>query len=297
MRFQKITIFLSALLISQLYFPGAYSQDIVIDENVITWAGCGITKKSFMAEISQAFEAKYDIKVILEGGGAARGIRDTAKKKIMMGGSCRMTLPEHDSTELFVQLHPVAWDALSVIVHKDNPIYNITSEQIKAVYTGEITNWSQLGGKDLPIDLYVRRGKISGVGYAVRQYIFQNSAQNFSTRSELIVKSSGPLEKGIEKNIRGLGITGVSSARKRDVKIISIDNYSPTFENVRDGKYIYYRPLYLVTNSTPHGKIKQFVDFIQSEEGSQIMRDNGTVPYPDGLHLMKKAVIYGFGVK
>lgn len=283
-----------ALLGSFLFItPRAHAEA----DNTLTWAGCGITKKSFMAELAAAFEDKTGIKIALQGGGATRGIRETAKGKIHMGGSCRMALPETDPSELHVSLHPVAWDALAVILHKDNPVGEIGARQIQRVYRGKIKNWKELGGPDMPIHLYVRKGKISGVGYAIRQYIFQDSTVDFVTSKKYVKPSSGPLEKAIEKDPNGLGITGVSSARKRDVKIVGIDGYEPTYENVRDGKYTLYRPLYLVTAGAPTGQVKAFIDFAQSDEGRQVIRDNGTVPYRDAIDLMSKMLIYGFDMK
>ena len=90
--------------------------------NTIQWAGCGITKKAFMKELATAFEKKTHVKVVLNGGGATKGIRQTAALKVDMGGSCRMTLPEVERKELHVSLHPVAWDALAVIVNPENPV-------------------------------------------------------------------------------------------------------------------------------------------------------------------------------
>jgi phosphate transport system substrate-binding protein len=263
----------------------------------LTWAGCGITKKAFMAELAKAYERKTGVKILLEGGGATRGIRDTVARHVDIGGSCRMTLPGAERSELYAQLHPVAWDALAVISHKSNPIINLTTDQIRKIYDGKITNWRQLGAKNAPIHLYIRRGKISGVGYAIRQYIFQDSNKDFVTKSRYIMRSSGPLEKAIEKDPYALGITGVSSARKRDVKILSIDNKSPTFENVMHGKYVLYRPLYLVTNPGPSQEVKDFVAFAMSNEGRKILRRNGTVPYKDAPNLMSKMLIYGFDVR
>ena len=267
------------------------------EQDTITWAGCGITKKSFMAEVAVAFEKKTGVTIKLEGGGATRGIRDAAAGKIHLGGSCRMTLPLHDPSELHVTLHPVAWDALAVILHKDNPVKNISSEQIRLIYRGKIKNWKQLGGVDAPIHLYVRKGMISGVGYAIRQYVFQDSRVDFVTNKKYVVKSSGPLEKAVEKDPHAMGITGVSSARKRNVKLVGIDGFVPSYDNIRDGNYIFYRPLYLVTGSSPSDSVKTFIEFVQSAEGSQIIRDNGTVPYMDAVHLMTKTLIYGFNVK
>ena len=265
------------------------------DNDVIRWAGCGITKKAFMAELAAAYEEKTNVKVVLEGGGATRGIRESVALKIDMGGTCRMPLPEFNNSELYSTVHPVAWDALAVIVHPDNPIESLSTEQIRDIYLGKIQNWKQLGGKNEPIHLYVRKSKISGVGYAVRQYIFQDSGIEFRTKYK--VPSSGPLEKGIEKDRMGIGITGISSARKRNVKITKFDGKSPTFENLRNGSYGLYRPLYLVTGPAPSQKVKDFLLYATSDEGRKVIRGTGTVPYQDALGLMSKMVIYGFGVK
>ena len=185
----KASLFMILLLMAPLAMG---DQDLEDENNVIRWAGCGITKKAFMAELAAAYTEKTHIKVL-------RGIRESVALKIDLGGTCRMPLPEYNHSELYSTVHPVAWDALAVIVHPDNPIKNITTQQIRDVYLGKIKNWKQLGGKNAPIHLYVRKSKISGVGYAVRQYIFQDSGIEFDTRYK--VPSSGPLEKGIEKDV------------------------------------------------------------------------------------------------
>jgi len=264
-------------------------------ENVIYWAGCGITKKAFMKELAAAYTKKTGVVVNLQGGGATRGIRDTAKGKLDIGGTCRMSLPGSDKTELYAALHPVAWDALAVIGHKSNPVNNLTTKQVKDIYTGKITNWKQVGGKNAPIKLYVRRGKISGVGYAIRQYVFKDGGMEFE--SKYVVKSSGPLEKACEKDPYALGITGISSARKRNVKVLKFDGKSPSYENVKNGSYGLYRPLYLVSSPKVSKLGKDFIKFATSDEGRQIIRENGTVPYRDAPKLLSKMLIYGFDVK
>ncbi len=266
-------------------------------DNLITWAGCGITKKAFMKELAEAYTKKTGIQVKLSGGGATRGIRDAVKGKVMIGGSCRMTLPGADKSELYASLHPVAWDALAIIVNPQNPVKSLSMQQIRGIYTGKITNWKQVGGPDAPIHLYVRRGKISGVGYAIRQYVFQDSNMAFVTDPQYVVRSSGPLEKAVEKDPYAMGITGISSARKRQVKIIGFDGKAPTYANVASGQYGLYRPLYLVTSPHPSKEVKDFISFATSDEGRRIIRDNGTVPYKDAPKLMSKMLIYGFGVK
>ena len=290
-RFPRILLIFSAVLLS-LSARAATEPD-----NLITWAGCGITKKAFMKELADAYTKKTGIRIQLSGGGATRGIRDAVKGNIMIGGSCRMSLPGADKSELYASLHPVAWDALAIIVHPTNPVNNLTMKQVRAIYTGKITNWKQVGGPDAPIHLYVRRGKISGVGYAIRQYVFQDSNMEFVTDRKYVVRSSGPLEKAAEKDPYAMGITGISSARKRKVKIIGFDGKTPTYENVASGQYGLYRPLYLVTSPHPTREVKDFIAFATSDEGREIIRANGTVPYKDAPKLMSKMLIYGFGVK
>lgn len=266
------------------------------DKNTISWAGCGITKKAFMKEISKAYETKTGVKIKLNGGGATRGIRDAASLKMELGGSCRMNLPEVDRVELHASLHPVAWDALAIIVNKKNPVNSLSTKQIKDIYTGKITNWKQVGGENAAIKLYARRGTISGVGYAIRQYVFKDRYKKFVTNKKYVVKSSGPLEKAVVKDRYAMGITGVSSARKRNVKIIGFDGKVPSYENVASGRYTLYRPLYLVTSPSPSPKVRSFIKFVVSKEGRQIIRDNKTVPYKDAPALQSKMLIYGFGV-
>ncbi len=274
-----------------------YRRQLAAEGNTLTWAGCGVTKKAFMAELAAAFQRQTGIRVLLEGGGATRGIRDTARGVVHFGGACRMALPLTDPAEMHVALHPVAWDALAVILHPSNPVGRLSAAQLKAIYRGRIRNWKALGGPDAPIHLYVRRGKISGVGYAIRQYIFQDRAVDFVTDKGRVMASSGPLEQAVERDPQAMGITGVSSARRRAVKIVGIDGHVPSYENLRDGRYPLYRPLYLVTPPSPAGAVQAFLDFAQSEQGRRIIRSQGTVPYADALQLAARPLVHGFGVQ
>lgn len=257
----------------------------------LSWAGCGISKKAFMGEMAKAFEKKTGVKINLKGGGATRGIREVADGTRDLGGACRHTLDSGSAfgshpLERRVRMDPVAWDALVVLVHKSNPVSDITIPQLRQVYLGKITNWKQLGGKNAPIELYVRKGKNSGVGRTVRELIFANYDQEFA-KSAKVVKSSGPLEKAIASTaVNGIAISGVSSARKRPVKLLKISGKDPSYENIKNGDYLLYRPLYLVTHLENSDKeVRAFSRFVHSNEGRKIMRAVGTVPYEDAIHL------------
>lgn len=252
----------------------------------LRWVGCGISKNAYMVALAKAYEEKTGIKIDLEGGGATRGIREVAASTADIGGSCRRRIFGAEEEYGVIQV-PVAWDALAVIVNKTNPVQNISLDDLRRVYLGEITNWSELGGADAPVELLVRKGKISGVGRTTRKLLFDNYDQEFSAGE--IFESTGPLEEAVTKQPNAIAISGISSARKRDVKILELDGKYPSYENVQNGDYLLYRPLYLVYNeASPNAhQIKAFIQYADSEDGRDVIRRNGTVPYLEGLNLMK----------
>jgi len=268
-------------------FVTVWGQPVFAEtQSVLHWVGCGISKKAYLVELARAYEKKTGIVIDVQGGGATRGIRDVANMSADIGGSCRRRLRGVAEESGVVQV-PVAWDALVVIVNKDNPVSNISLENLRKVYLGQVTNWKQLGGNDMPLRLFARKGKISGVGSTARKLLFDNYEQEFVV-SELF-DSSGPLEKQVVIEAGAMGLSGISSARKRDVKILELEGKSPSYENVRTGKYLLYRPLYLIynENSEQAEKARKFVRFANSIEGRDVIRANNTVPYLEGLNLLR----------
>jgi phosphate transport system substrate-binding protein len=261
----------------------------------ITWAGCGISKNAFMTEMVAAYQKKTGVEIELKGGGATKGIRQVSSREVNIGGTCRhvidgsneMPVPE----ERRVKLTPVAWDALVVIVHKDNPVNSMTLNQLRDLLKGRITNWKQVGGKDQPVELYVRKGKISGVGRTLREILFANYDEEFVATH--VVEESATLEKDMVTNPNGVGVTGVSSARKLTgiAKILQLEGKEPSYENIKNGDYLLYRPLYMVTHmQNVDPEIQHFIDFVMGPEGMQVMRQAGTVPYGDAIQLWLKYI-------
>lgn len=267
--------------------------------DVLHWAGCGITRKAFMEELATAYEQQSGVHIELEGGGATRGIRDTASRAISFGGSCRLPLGDPaglrpQANEAGIRMVPVAWDALVVIVHPDNPVASISLPQLRDLLTGRITNWRELGGPDHAIELHVRSGRISGVGHTLRTLLFGDPGQDFTTTA-LIDKSTGPLEKAIESGPWAVGVTGVSSARKRQVKMLQLAGVEPTYANIKQGRYLLYRPLYLVAplptlGETRDPRVDDFIRFATGIDGARVLRAVGTVPYRDAPQLVMRQI-------
>lgn len=255
----------------------------------LSWTGCGISKKAFMTEMAKAYEKKTSIGIKLSGGGATKGIRAVSAGTSDLGGSCRFWLKEVGSDvhpqETNAELIQVAWDALVVIAHPNNPVKSISMDQLKKIYQGKINNWSDLGGENKRIALITRKGKTSGVGYMMRSLVFGDPNYEFKARS-LKVKSTGPLEKKVEKVKTALAIDGISSAKRRNVKFLALDGVEPTKENIGSGSYSLYRPLYLAINKSKASKTaRNFIDFVLSEEGQTIISKQGTVNLNEGAAL------------
>ncbi len=260
-------------------------------EITLNWVGCGISRKAFMRELAAAYTVKTGIKIKIEGGGATRGIRDSAALRSDLGGSCRhaLSVPAEENARLM----PVAWDALVVIVNPGNSVDEISLVQLRSVLMGNTKNWRQLGGADEKINLVIREqgpgGKISGVGMMARELIFFDREKSFTVDS-ISVKSTGPLEEIVEQDAWALGLTGVSSAKRREVKKLRLDGVAPSYGNIAQGKYPLFRPLYLVIPKTSGSKsmAEDFVGFASSSEGQKVIKASGTVTLEDGAGLWKK---------
>lgn len=277
----------------------AWHTPAISAEKELRWTGCGISKLGFMQDLAKAYEKRTGIKIILEGGGATKGLRQVSAQHSDLGGSCRLPLvyknPDGsysiEQSEQKLKIIPVGWDALVVIVNKDKPlIESITRQQLRDVLTGKITHWNQLGANsDKPITLYVRSGKISGVGRTLRQQLFDNPGQEF-TKQAIRLASSGKIEKAVVNDPYGLAVSGISSSRHRPLKMLKLNNVEPTMKNLQNGKYDLHRLLFLVVSNTysSNPMVADFVKFALSVDGQDVIRNAGTLPYHQGVSLIFK---------
>lgn len=259
----------------------------VKDKPAFSWKGCGIIKKAFINEAVKVYMRKTGKTIALSGGGATVGIRSAAAGKADIGGSCRPAKPDISELEKGVRMTHVGWDALVAMVHPDNPVSNLTTEQLYDIMTGKIRNWSEVGGKNKSILVVVRVGKMSGVGYTARKMLFDDPTTNFYRRAVLL-KSTGPVEKKVARRIDAIGISGVSSAKLRKVKLLSLNGAAPTKANLVNGSYPFYRPLFLITKGEPKGEAKLFLNWLLAPEGQKVVSEQGTVNLAEGRILSKE---------
>lgn len=286
----RMTIGFSSLVL--FYFlTGAFTgqRALAADEGIsLTWKGCGITRAAFMSEAAEAYKKKTGKSIKVIGGGATMGLRSAIAGASDMGGTCRPPLPNKFPEEEGGYLTMVAWDAICFVTNPSNPVKGITSQQAKDIFVGRITNWKEVGGPDQKILVVYRTqgesDKYSGVGYMLRKLLFNDTDIDF-VEEALSFRDTGLVEENIEKIEWSFGATGISSAKKKNLKILDLDNIVPTKENISSGQYPLYRPLFLVTKSVPEGETREFVEWLLSDEGQGVISSQGTVNLKEGSHL------------
>ncbi len=168
----------------------------------------------------------------------------------------------------------VAWDGIAVILNSGNPIQGLTKKQVEQIFTGDITDWSAVGGKPGKISIYTRN-TASGTyadfkELAMSKRDYAGSAQKMAGNEQIVSE--------VAKNPSGIGYVGLAYTKASGIKVAAVDGKTPTQADVRDKSYPYSRPTFYYTNGTPAGATKSFVDFTLSAKGQKIVEQVGFVP-------------------
>ncbi|MBU6247711.1 MAG: substrate-binding domain-containing protein [Xanthomonadaceae bacterium] len=191
-----------------------------------------------------------------------------------------------DPNEAGLTFTPVAWDALVMITHPSNPVSSLTLKQLHDIYYGKITNWSQVGGRDEPIDVNAVASPADGVEYSLRTLLFGRGNQPVAAPRQYLNTTS--LQQGIALDTKGLGATTMSNVvGNPKLKMLRIDGIAPTRASLANGSYPLYTPLYLITRSSgpKAAQAQAFVDFVNSPAGAAVIRRHDLLPYQDGAML------------
>ena len=177
---------------------------------------------------------------------------------------------------------PIGTEAFVFFVHKDNPITNLTTEQIKDIYSGKITNWKDVGGKNEKIAAF-QRNEGSGSQSMLKRFMGDTPITDAPTEmvNDLM---AGIIEQvaDYKSKTNSIGfsfryyVEGI--IKNPDIKMISIDGAAPTSENIRNGSYPILTPIYAVTyKENQNGNVDKLLDWILSDEGQYIINETGYV--------------------
>ena len=203
--------------------------------------------------------------------GSGSGIQAISEGRCDIGLSSRALKDEEKASGLTETV--LAYDGVAVIVNPENKVADLTLEQIAGIYTGEISNWSEVGGSDAEIVLI---GREAGSGTRDGFESITGTKDACQYRQELT--STGDVITAVSQNPDAIGYASLASV-KDTVKALSVGGVTPSEETVRDGSYVIQRPFVLVTKTD--GKLSEtaqmFFDYITSGEASEIISGAGAV--------------------
>ncbi|HUB88649.1 MAG TPA: substrate-binding domain-containing protein [Dyella sp.] len=277
----RITRLLTAALIG----AGISTAALAAATQSLIWRGDVVTANGVVKGVAKAWQSSGHGSVQLQPFNTASGLDAVAGGSADIAGSARPS--SGSATDSGLTFTPVAWDGLVLITSPANPVSNLTLQQVHDIYYGKITNWKEVGGNNVPIDVFAVASPGDGVEFSLRKLLFGRGSQPVAA-PRLYVNTT-QLEQSIELDPRGFGVTALSNvAGNPKIKMLRIDGTAPSVATVASGAYPLFAPLYLVTNpSSPNAAAAQaFVDFTLSDKGASALRAHSLVPYNAGTTLI-----------
>lgn len=249
----------------------------VFAQNTITCSG-STTVLPIAQAAAEAFMDKYpSMNVSVRGGGSGVGIAALQNGTVQIANSSRRIKSKELSQSKSKGINPtgyaIANDGIAVIVHKNNPVKDLTVKQIQDIYTGKIKNWSQLGGANSPI-VIISRDVASGTFEVFNDKALKGAKVDASAQ---MLASNNAIVTTVRTTPGAIGYVGLGYV-SADVKIVTVNKVIPSEKSVKDASYPLSRKLYMYTNGKATGNIAQFLGFIQGAEGQKIVESQGFIP-------------------
>lgn len=234
----------------------------------------GSTTLMPIAEVAaeQYHEQHPDTDVLVSGMGSSAGIESVSNGSSDIGTSSRELKDEE--LELGLVDAPVAYDAIAVIVHPDNPVRDLTTMQVRSIYAGVITNWSEVGGPDLEIGL-VNRDEASGTREAFKKIVMDDAVFDIGA---VVLPGTGQVRAVVADVPGAIGYISLGFVND-DVRAVAIDEVEPSEEAVVAGTYPIQRTLHFFTLGKAQGATADYIDYVLSPAvQDSVVRDAGFIP-------------------
>ncbi len=241
-----------------------------------------------MVQLAQRWAEKYmkdhtDVQIQVNGGGSGTGI------SALINGTtdiCTASRPMKDAEKLKLRDRfgstgvevRTAKDGLTIFLNSENPVKELSFEQIRGIYTGKIKNWSAVGGPDKDIILYGRENS-SGTYAFLKETVLMND--DYANNMQAL-PGTAAVVNAVKRDPAGIGFGGAGYAK--DVRECAVRRnagdpaYLPTAENVKDGNYPITRFLYFYLRQKPTGEMREFIKWVLGEEGQRVVVNEGFFP-------------------
>ncbi len=247
-----------------------------------------------MVNLALAWAEKYqslhpEQPISVTGGGSGTGITALANGAVDIANASRAIKPEEIQAMRANGIDPVefvvARDAIAIIIHPDNPVERLTLQQISAIYSGQINNWSEVGGEDRPIVRLSRETNSGTHVYFLEEVLRLGQKDNKTLFSPdtLLLPSSEGITAEVRDNPNAIGYDGLGYVTP-EVKVVAVaahpgaEYYYPSVETVNNHTYPIARDLYMYTAGEPQGAVKAYLEWILSSEAQAIVVELGFVP-------------------
>lgn len=225
-------------------------------------------------ELATAFMAKNSgVRVEVAGGGSGAGVKAAQTKTADIGSASR----ELKAEETGIKGMAIAIDGIAVIVNPNNGVGDITLAQVKDIFSGKITNWKEVGGKDSQI-VVVNREEGSGTRGAFEEIVLQKGDKVAFTDKAIIQNSTGAVREAVSQDVNAIGYISIGGMNS-SVKTVKIEGNDASVDNIKVKKYPIARPFNYVINEvqTLSPQAQAYVDFVLSSEGQKIVEENGYI--------------------
>ncbi len=262
---EKIKYSLIITAIAIVIITGYLVFTSVENSNMITIVG-----STSVAPVAQALASAYmsnhpGVKIIVSGGDSGVGINDVRSGQVDIGTSSRnLTSSEADGLSQYT----IGQDAISIIVNDQNPMNSISLDQLESIYTGNITNWDQVGGNSSPITPLTREAG-SGTRADFENFIIRN--ETYGSNVQVATFNYGLLQT-VAVTPNAIGYIAHDYLNDQ-VKLLAVNNVTLTQHSVQNGSYPLTRSMLFLVKGTPTGNVKDFIDFSESPEGQSIVNN------------------------
>lgn len=224
-------------------------------------------------------EKNSDITVNVQGGGSGAGLSQVGKGSIDIGNSDIFASQKKGVDADKMKDNKVAAVGIAPVVNKDVDVKNVSADELKDIFTGKITNWKELGGKDEKIVL-INRAQGSGTRFTFEQNVLDGKSAKSSQEQD----DNGAVQKIVGQTPGAISYLAFSYTQGKSadkLKTLSVDNVKPTDKNVADNKWKIWAYEHMYTTKNPSKETKQYIEFVQSDDMKKTTKKLGYIPMSD----------------
>ena len=211
-----------------------------------------------------------DIRIFVQGGGSGMGIRSTEQGLADIGMSSKSLSDKEKENITEVE---IGKEGIVIAVSNENSVTDLSIDQIRDIFNGKITNWKEVGGKDVPIHI-ITREEGSGTRSAFESIVMKKT----KIKSDAIVQSSTEsVKQAVATDPGAIGFVSLAHMSE-DVKALLVEGVIPSEETVASGEYELQRPFLFLIKGKKNAAINEFLDWVNSPEGKKIIREANIVP-------------------